>query len=241
MIWYMLPVQCKEPRINRLTPLLVVTSPCTRRFLWRADRIQNFKWCHLRFQFGVAFGRVVIERHILKGHTTFEGHRRPQSWTPAPHSKSTSWKGWLPRTKWTAREQRKQWTIRIKTNIHHDHHHQHVHQIFNLNQVSEQQQYQQPTLDIVFTSQTDIVYRKQLHWRSHSALADSDGTRCEPKLAHSSLMMSKIRAAILASISSLDGNHGLFWSRQAYEGMYKCRCDSTTCPCSPSAMDQIQR
>jgi hypothetical protein len=43
--------------------------------------------------------------------------------------------------------------LRIETNIHHHHHYQQVHQIFNLNQVSEQQQ--QPTFDIVFTSQTD--------------------------------------------------------------------------------------
>ena len=102
MIWYMLPVQCEESRINHPTPLLVVTSPYARRFLWRADHIEDFKWRRLHFAiWGCVLKRCCCcERGIfLKGHTAFEGHWRLQSWTPAPHSKSRSWMYRLPRTK----------------------------------------------------------------------------------------------------------------------------------------------
>ena len=49
----MYSVQCQELRINHPTPLLVVTIPYGCWFLWRANYIQDFKWC-LHFQFGVA-------------------------------------------------------------------------------------------------------------------------------------------------------------------------------------------
>ena len=51
-------VQCEELRINHLTLLLVVTMSYARWFLWRAYYIKDLKW-RLRFQFGVAFRRVV--------------------------------------------------------------------------------------------------------------------------------------------------------------------------------------
>ena len=59
-------VQCEELRINHLTLLLVVTMPCACWFLWRADYIEGFKW-HLRFQFGVAFWRVVWREVYFEG------------------------------------------------------------------------------------------------------------------------------------------------------------------------------
>ena len=59
----------------------LVTMPYNCWHLWRANCIEDFKWC-LHFQFGVAFWRAILrEACILKGQIVFEGHWRLQSWT----------------------------------------------------------------------------------------------------------------------------------------------------------------
>ena len=70
---YMFSVQCEEIKNHHLTLLLVVTMPYTCWFLCRVYYIEDFKW-RLHFQFGVAFGRVVLRGVFLKGHIAFEGH-----------------------------------------------------------------------------------------------------------------------------------------------------------------------
>ena len=40
----MFPAECEEPRINHLTPLLVVIVPYACWLLWRVDYIEEFKW-----------------------------------------------------------------------------------------------------------------------------------------------------------------------------------------------------
>ena len=59
-------VQCEKSRTNHLKPLLVVTKPYTCWFLRLADYIEHFKW-RLRFQFGVAFWRVVLREVYFEG------------------------------------------------------------------------------------------------------------------------------------------------------------------------------
>ena len=66
IIPYTFMVQCEELRINHLTPFLVVTIPYACWFLWRANYIDNFKWC-LHFQVGVALERAILREAYYEG------------------------------------------------------------------------------------------------------------------------------------------------------------------------------
>ena len=69
--WYMFWAQREESKINHmLIPLFALTILYTCWFLWQAYYIEDCKW-RLRFQFGVAFRRVVL-REVLY----FEGPSR---------------------------------------------------------------------------------------------------------------------------------------------------------------------
>ena len=65
-------VYFEELRINHLTPLLVVTMPYTCWFLWRANYIENFKWC-LHFQFGVVFWRAILRGIFWRAKSRLKG------------------------------------------------------------------------------------------------------------------------------------------------------------------------
>ena len=62
----MFPVQCEELRINHIISFFAVTMPYACWFLWQAHYIEDFMW-RLHFQFGVAFGRVVLREVYFEG------------------------------------------------------------------------------------------------------------------------------------------------------------------------------
>ena len=96
----MFPVECKELRINHLTPLLVVNMPYTCWFLWWANYINNCNW-RLHFQFGVAFRRVLLREIYFEGpnrvwralKTSYQGHTVMPSQKHQPYV--FSWNTWL--------------------------------------------------------------------------------------------------------------------------------------------------
>ena len=78
MFW----IQCEELRIKHLTPLLVVTMPYNRWFLWHVDYINSGLQVTSSFSlWGCVFEGLFWERYILKAQIAFEGHWRLQSWT----------------------------------------------------------------------------------------------------------------------------------------------------------------
>ena len=76
--WFQYNVKNQE--FNHLTPLLVVTMSYTCWFLWWANLIWRTSSDIFVFNLGLRFERLFWERYILKGHITFEGHWRLQSW-----------------------------------------------------------------------------------------------------------------------------------------------------------------
>ena len=78
--WYMFPVQCDEWRINHLSPLLVMTMPYIRWFLWQANYLRTSSDVFI-LNLGLRFEGLFWERYIWKGQIVFEGHWRLQSWT----------------------------------------------------------------------------------------------------------------------------------------------------------------